>query len=98
MNLARSAIASSNKIHSQSTNNMHFASRLKNIKHIKTLITNKSILNPRTCSRSNYTTTIPLMGKLLTNHDNNKINQQIIKNQHDQQAIPTTKIIIKINK
>ena len=27
------------------------------------------------------------MGKLLTNHDNNKINQQIIKNQHDQQAM-----------
>ena len=27
------------------------------------------------------------MGKLLTNHDNNKINQQIIKNQHYQQAM-----------
>ena len=62
---------------------MHFASRLKNIKHIKTLITNKSTLNLEHAQDPTTPQPSPQWGKLLTNHDNNKINQQIIKNQHD---------------
>ena len=52
---------------------MHFASRLKNIKHIKTLITNKSTLNLEHAQDPTTPQPSPQWGKLLTNHDNNRL-------------------------